>query len=104
MVMEAFSTITSPVFSELVIIYSGSTINYLPRQGTLFRMLRKMGEIRRFKLVFLFEAWDARGARRELEKLVDSISARGILDFLGSPPTFRTAGPRYYMWDSLEFY
>jgi len=102
-VMEAFSTIASPVFSELVIVYPDFAINNLPRQ-VLFEMLRKMDKIRRFKLVFLVETKDERGARRELAAALDSIAAEGLLDFLDSPPTIRTALPRRNQWAPLDLY
>lgn len=50
--MEVFSTITSPIFSELVIIRSGHWIPYLPCEVALFQTLRKMHEVRPFELVF----------------------------------------------------
>ena len=101
-VVKPFLTITSPVFSELVIIHTGISI-YLPQEVTLFETLRKMNEVRHFKLVFSVEAEDERGARRELAVALDSAAAKRLLDFLNSPPTIRTAPPRYHRWDFLNF-
>ena len=58
-VMEVFSTITSPVFSELVIVLGGDRMSYLPSEIALFETLRAMNEVRPFKLVFLFEVEDS---------------------------------------------
>jgi len=103
-VAKAFSTITSPVFSELVLVHTSIYVDRIPQEVTLFETLRKMNEVRRFKLVFLVEAENARHARRELETALVSVAAKGLLDFLDSPPTIRTARPRYYKWDFLDFY
>ena len=89
--MEVFSTIASPVFSELVIVIGGHVVTFLPRDATLFETLRRMNEIRPFKLVFLPEAPESRQekVRRELAEALDSVTASGLLDFLDSPPTIR---------------
>jgi len=101
--MEIFSTIASPALPELVIIHTGATIHLLPRVVELYKTLRKMNEVRPFKLVFLLEAEDIWVARRNLEGILDSAAAKGLLDFLDSPPTIRTARPRHYKWDFLDF-
>jgi len=90
-VMGVFSTITSPVFSELVIVIGGHVVTFLPRDAALFETLRKMNEIRPFKLVFLPDAPEYRQekVRRELAEALDSVAAEGLLDFLDSPPTVR---------------
>ena len=69
----------------------------------MFETLRKMNEVRRFKLVFLVEAENALDARREITAALVSVTAKGLLDFLDSRPTIRTAHPRYYKWDFLDF-
>ena len=51
-----YSTITSPVFSRLVIVLGGSGVSYPPSEVTLFEALRVMNEVGFFKLAFLFEA------------------------------------------------
>jgi len=90
-VVEVFSTITSPVFSELAIVISGYMVTYLPRDVTLFETLRKMNEVRPFKLVLTFDAMEIyqEKLRRELKEALDSVVAKGFLDFLDSPPTIR---------------
>ena len=50
-----------------------------------------MNEVRRFKLVFLLRAPDPCEARRELLEAIESATAKGLLDFLDSPPTIRIA-------------
>jgi len=87
--VKIFSTITSPVFSELVVVFAGRGMKYLPRNAIL-ATLRTMHEIRPFKLVFLLEvAGHSREARRELTEALDSVTADNRLSFLDSPPTIR---------------
>ena len=102
-VMEVFSTITSPTFSELVLVHTGYAVGSLPQGVTLFETLREMHKVRRFKLVFLLEVDDIWDARRELAEALDSVADKGLLDFLDSPPTVRTIRPRYCRWDSIDF-
>ena len=102
-VMEPFSTIKASLFSELVIIHTGISMDHLPQEVTLFETLRKMNEVRRFKLVFLVEAENARDAQRELGAALDSVAAKGLLGFLDSPPTIRSARPRHHKWNFLSF-
>jgi hypothetical protein len=52
-VMEVFLTITSPVFSELVIVIGVDAVARLPSEVKLFKTLRTMNHVRVFKLVFL---------------------------------------------------
>ena len=91
MVKEVFSTIASPVFSELVIAHTGYAVTDLPQEITLFETLRKMNGVRPFKLVFLLEQSDSyqENVRRGLEGALDSVTANGFLDFLDSPPVIR---------------
>ena len=79
------------MFSELAIVIGGHIVTFLPQDVTLFETLRKMNEIRSFKLVFLPEAPESRQekVRRELVGALDLVAARGLLDFLDSPPTIR---------------
>ena len=57
----------------------------------LFEALRAMNDIRPFKLVFLFLVLDRfqEEARRKLAEALDSVAAKGYLDFLDSPPAVR---------------
>jgi hypothetical protein len=98
--MEVFSTITSPVFSELVIILGANAITELPPEVKLFETLRTMSRARPFKLVFLLVAQDLfQGeAQRRLAGTSNSVAARGLLDFLASPPTIRIARIRDQGW------
>jgi len=90
-VVEVFSTITSPVFSELVILVASHTVSYLPRDITLFETLRKVNNVRPLKLVFSADIMEIyqEGLRRELAEALGSVVAKGFLDFLDSPPTIR---------------
>ena len=84
-------TITSPMFSELAIVITVSEVAYLPQDLVLFEALGKMNEVRPFKLVFLPEdsGFDQEKARRELAEALESVTAKGLLGFLISPPTIR---------------
>jgi len=97
MVMDVFSTITAPVFSELVIAHTGYAVATLPQEVTLFETLRKMNGVRSFKLVFLLEPSDSyeESVRRELVEVLNSVIANGFLDFLDSPPTIRWGQSRH---------
>jgi len=90
-ILEVFSTITSPVFSELVVVLAREHSSYLHRQVAAFETLRKVNRVRPFKLVFLLEVLDPfqRDARRELAEALESVTAKGLLDFLDSPPAIR---------------
>ena len=96
-----FSTITSPVFSELVILIGAKGAAHLPSEVPLFKTLRTMHEVRPFKLVFLLVALDLarEEARKKLEGAIDSVTADGLLDFLDSPPTIRSTRVREQGWD-----
>jgi len=74
--MEIFSTITSPVFSELAIVLAGSDMVYL-RWKDMFKTLHAMNEVRPFKLVFLLEVpeFSQGEARRKLARALDSVAA-----------------------------
>jgi hypothetical protein len=81
------------VFSELVIIIGVNVVTSLPSEVRLFETLRRMNGLRPFKLVFLLVNTDLLPgeARRKLEGALDSVAAKGLLDFLDSPPTIRSA-------------
>ena len=90
-VMEVFSTITSPVFSELVVIVQANGMACLPLGLPLFETLHMMHKVRPFKLVFLLTDLDLfqEETRRKSAGTSDSVTVRGLLDFLVSPPTTR---------------
>jgi len=103
-IMKAFSTIRSPVFSEIVIITAGYSVANLPQKITLFDTLRRMNKVRPFKLVLLLDPRDLRGgARRKLVEALDLVTAIGFVDFLDSPPSIRIAENHYSEWDFLDF-
>ena len=91
--MDVFSTITSPVFSEVVIVLWGYEIASLPSQVALFQTLRMMNEVRSFKLVFLAEVpgFCLDEERQELAGALGSVIAKGLLGFLESPPDILTS-------------
>jgi hypothetical protein len=90
--MEVFSTIASPVFSELVMIIEVNMDHHSASQVGLFETLRKMSGVRSFKLVFLLVGPEPLlgEVRRKLADTLDLVTARGLLDFLDSPPTIRS--------------
>jgi len=57
-----------------------------------------MNETIPFKLVFLLEDPDPlqSGTRQELASALGIVIANGLLDFLDSPPTIRTARPHEF--------
>jgi len=71
----------------------------LPWVGTLAGVLRRMNEVRCLKLVFSFEASELSKTRRKLAKVLASVIASGLLDFLDSPPIVRIVRPSYNKWD-----
>ena len=90
-VMGIFSAITSPVFSELVLLLRVYEISHLPSEFVLFDTLRKVNKTSPFKLVFSLEVADSsmEEARQELVEALDRVAVSGLLYFLGSPPTIR---------------
>jgi len=93
MAMDVFSTITSPVFSELVIVVNGDEISKIPSDFTSFDALRMVKEIRPFKLVFSSEILSPSAyveqIQRRLVEVLDQVNAEGLLNFLDSPSTIR---------------
>ena len=90
--MKVFSTITSPVFSDLVIIVEADGVARLPSEVKLFQTLRAMNGVRSFELLFMLVAPESfrEETRRRSAEALDSVTARGLLDFLRSPPTIRS--------------
>jgi hypothetical protein len=101
-VTEVYLTITSPVFSELVIIIRANEAAFLPSGVKLFETLRTMDGIRPFKLVFLLVAPDSSlgKARRILAGALGLVTAKGLLNFLDSPPTIRSGRFRERWWEA----
>jgi len=89
MVMDIFSTITSPVFSELIILVRGDETSAIPLDVTFFEAIRTMKQVRPFKLVFSFDTlsqfYNGERERQRLVEVLDIVNAEGLLDFLDSP-------------------
>ena len=94
--MEVFSTITSPVFSELgLLIWDDEAVRLLS-EVMLFETLHAMNKVRPFKLVFLLMGvalWESAGT-------LDLAIERGFFDFFDSPPTIRYDRFRKGWWDA----
>ena len=85
------STITSPEFSEVVVIFPEGGFRRVPER--LVSVLREMYEIKKFRVAFCLELAERRmpyAHRLTLE--VEEGVAAGIYDFLPCPPSvfFRT--------------
>jgi len=78
--MGIFSTIMSPVFSELATVHTGYAVADLPQELALFETLRKMNGVRSFELVFLLQASDFDQEKVWLERALDSVTKNGLLD------------------------
>lgn len=89
--MKLFSTITSPVFSELVLAVWCDEIGHLPSDVVLWKTLGEMYEIRPFKLGFsLGVPYAYEGdAQQVFMGGLDSAAEKGFLKFLDSPPDIR---------------
>ena len=89
--MEVFSTITSPVFSELIVVIWYEQFTSLPADITFFETLRTMSEVRPFRLVFLLQVHSppTKEARLRLGRVVESLIENRLLDFLNSPTSVR---------------
>ena len=77
------------MFSELAVVLAGHAVS-LRQVAKLFNTLRMMNDVRPFKLVFLLEGpspsqWEA----QQQEGVLKSATAKGLLDFLDSPPSVR---------------
>jgi len=102
-VTEVFSTITSPVFSELIIVLDHGRIGLLSNVAS-FEILRRMDQVRAFALVFLVKIEDLyrirTGVLQKFGDAVFSATAKGLLDFLDSRPIIRTAQqtPEWELW------
>jgi len=82
-------TITSPAFSEVVIVLGDGAINDTWFfQHWLFDVVRTMHEVKPFRLVFCLEVWE--GVREytvgRLKRHINAEAAEGGLDFLPCPP------------------
>ena len=95
--MDLFSTITSSVFSEVVIVFENSDTDDLFR-CRLFIILRDMYEVKPFCLVFSLEIWegDRECTTERLKGYIEAETAKGGLEFLLCPPAivFNTRAAR----------
>ena len=94
-IIDAFSTITSPAFSEFVIVLQYAQRDLLLSDGTLFETLRFMNDIRSFKLVFLLQLPHSPSVEKQqaFKRNVELVTAKGLLDFLACPPITRVEIP-----------
>jgi len=88
---DLFSTVTSPVFFDVVVILQVSIIsdpNFL--QSTLFRAVRDMCEVRPFRLVFWLgrSSQDREDDMERLKEMIGVQAAEGRLGPLPDPPGF----------------
>ena len=85
-----FHTITSPVFSELVIVIQSGDVYHFPWR--MYGTLRRMYGVRPFKLVFLIlgsERSTEVVALRTWQGAINVATTKGLLGFLQSPPSIR---------------
>lgn len=96
---KLLSAITSPVFSEIVIVFTGDDVRF-PPQGVP-GVLREMYEVRKFRLVFCLESLDsARESNlRGLKLATQREVAEGFFDFLPCPPLVLS---RAVTWDDVR--
>ena len=104
---DLLPTITSPMFSDVVIVLQESTIHDTRfMQHILFDIARGMHEVKPFCLVFCLEVWE--GNREyvtgELKRYTDADAAKGGLDFLPCPPAIisDTRVSRRPVWEGLR--
>lgn len=91
-IVEVFSTITSPVFSELVIVLRSDLFIRFLLDPMSFDVLRMMHKVRPFKLVFLLHIYSPpNGGEWMFERAFEPASKRGLFNFLDSPPVVRSA-------------
>lgn len=90
-VVQIYSTLISPVFSELVILSWYDQFIRFRSDATSLETLRMMSTLRPFKLVILFRALHppSREETQALDNTLGSAIAKGLFDFLDSPPIIR---------------
>lgn len=86
--METFSSITSLVFSELVIVVRHERFSHLLSDATSLETLRTMRKVRPFALVFFIHVFGHLSAEGEttLHETLGSAISEGLFDFLDSQP------------------
>lgn len=102
---EIFAAISSPSFSELALGLRETEVECFSVDVGLFGVLRKANVIRPFKLAFFLDAQDLypTEVQRRFMEALHSVTAKGLLDFLDSPPTItcihRVRPLHHYEWD-----
>ena len=93
--MEVFSTITSPVFSQLTFVVWYDQFVQLLSDAVLFETLYTMHKVQPFKLDFLVQLPHppSREGRQGFELALGELTEGGGFDFLDSPPTVRLVQP-----------
>jgi len=88
------------VFSELVIVLEPSQCSYVSQDAPFWGILRAIHDVRPFKLAFLLEVSGGvrPGAQYDMMEALKSTAAKGLLDFLDSPPTIRTGSLDHPPW------
>lgn len=94
--IEVYSTIASPLFSEVVVTLENRDISAILSRVAFFETLGAMYRIRPFNLVFSPVVLDGlqEEAQQKLVEILDSAAAKRRLAFLGSPPTIRNRSRR----------
>lgn len=91
------SAITSPTFSEIVIIFSGRDV-YRPSE-TLASIVREFCKVKKFKVAFCLETQGYSRAEnlRMLTLETERAAAAGLYDFLPHPPSVFACTMRKYL-------
>ena len=86
MIVNVHSTITAPVFSEAVVIFSEEAVDF--QQGSLADVLLKMYRIKEVRVVFCVETTESSRLPtvRRLALHTRKAVAEGIYSFLPRPP------------------
>lgn len=106
---DLFSTITSPVFSDLVIVLQSDCVSIYNRRfrQVLFGLLRGMYEVKPFRLIFCLESQKVQDhTMAEFKREIDAEVVEGGLDFLPCPPVVvsHTRTTRSSEWETLRVY
>ena len=101
---DLLPTITSPVFSDIVIVVQGRIIQNLHSfRHILFEMMKDLYEVKPFRLVFCLEVWDGdrEDAVKRLKEYIDEEAAKGGLEFVPCPPliVFNTQSTQQQLFD-----
>jgi hypothetical protein len=102
---ELLLTVTSPVFSEIVVVFSGVEARWPPRD--LAERLHEIYKIREFRVAFCLETAERLGVSslRIMKSTMQAEVAKGSYDFLPCPPLvfFPYSGKvgSFYGWTSM---